>query len=129
MIGFAVMSFSDNGWGGVVAQGLGTSMLQMPNIVKKLYVWIPPTLAGAVCGILATTVFKLENSPIGSGRGTCGLVGPLGVISEMGGGARMWLGILVVCFIAPAGLTYLFSLPMRKLRWITEGDLRLDAGN
>ena len=128
MIGFAVMSFSDNGWGGVIAQGLGTSMLQMPNIVKKPYVWLPPTIAGAVSGILATTIFELRNSPIGSGMGTCGLVGPISVITEMQGGTDMWLGLLVTCFLVPAALTYVLSIPMRKLNWITEGDLRLDAG-
>lgn len=129
MIGFAIMSYQDNGWGGLVAQGLGTSMLQMPNIVKKPYVWLPPTIAGALCGILSTTVFKLENSPIGSGMGTCGLVGPLGIISEMHGGVRMWLGILLVCFIVPGFLTYFLAMPMRSFKWIIDGDLKLDTGN
>lgn len=129
MIGFAIMSYQDNGWGGIIAQGLGTSMLQMPNIVKKPYVWLPPTIAGALCGILSTTVFKLENSPIGSGMGTCGLVGPLGIVSEMHGGVRMWLGILFVCFILPGVITYFLAMPMRSFKWIIDGDLKLDSGS
>ncbi len=129
MIGFAVMSFSDNGWGGVIAQGLGTSMLQMPNIVKKPWVWLPPTLASAVTGALSTTVFELENIPAGSGMGTCGLVGPLGVITAMpDGGIMMWMGIVLICFVLPAVLTPLIAWPMRRFGWIEEGDLKLEAG-
>ncbi|MGI6239725.1 MAG: PTS transporter subunit IIC, partial [Christensenellales bacterium] len=82
MIGFAVMSFRENGWGGVAAQGLGTSMLQMGNIVKNPRIWIPPTLCGAITGPIATVVFALENgTAIASGMGTCGLVGPIGLMT------------------------------------------------
>ena len=126
MVGFAVMSFKENRWGGLVSQGIGTSMLQMPNIIKNPLTWIPPTLAAAITGPIATCVFQLENVPIGAGMGTCGLVGPFGIITAMpDGGARMWLGILLVCFILPALLTWIFGEIFRKLNWIKEGDLKI----
>ena len=124
MVGFAVMSFKENRWGGLVSQGIGTSMLQMPNIIKNPLTWIPPTLAAAITGPVATCVFQLENVPIGAGMGTCGLVGPFGIITAMpDGGTKMWLGILLVCFILPAILTWIFGEIFRKLNWIKEGDL------
>ena len=127
MVGFAVMSFKENRWGGLISQGIGTSMLQMPNILRHPLTWIPPTLAAAITGPLATCVFHLENVPIGSGMGTCGLVGPLGVISAMpDGGSQMWWGILLICFILPAVLTWFFGMIFRKLNWIKEGDLKLE---
>ena len=126
MVGFAVMSFKENRWGGLVSQGIGTSMLQMPNIIKNPLTWIPPTLTAAITGPIATCVFQLENVPIGAGMGTCGLVGPFGIITAMpDGGARMWLGILLVCFILPALLTWIFGEIFRKLNWIKEGDLKI----
>jgi hypothetical protein len=127
MIGFAVLSFRENGIGGLMAQGLGTSMLQMGNIVKNPKIWIPPTLASAITGPIATMVFRLENIPAGSGMGTCGLVGPIGVFTAMGGGVSMWLGILIVCFLLPAVLTFVFGEVLRKIGWIEEGDLKLDV--
>lgn len=126
MIGFAVLSFRENGVGGLLAQGLGTSMLQMGNIVKNPKIWIPPTLASMVTGPIATMVFRMENIPAGSGMGTCGLVGPIGVYTAMGGGAGMWLGILLVCFVLPAVLTWIFGEVLRKMGWIKDGDLKLD---
>lgn len=126
MIGFAILSFRENGVGGLLAQGLGTSMLQMGNIVKNPKIWIPPTLASMVTGPVATMVFRLENIPAGSGMGTCGLVGPIGVYTAMGGGANMWLGILLVCFVLPAILTWIFGEALRKMGWIKDGDLKLD---
>lgn len=126
MIGFAVLSYKENGIGGLLAQGLGTSMLQMGNIVKNPKIWIAPTLASMVTGPLATVVFKMENIPAGSGMGTCGLVGPIGVYTAMGGGSMMWIGILLICFVLPAVLTYVFGIVLRKLGWIKEGDLKLD---
>lgn len=128
MIGFAVLSFKENRWGGLLAQGLGTSMLQMGNIVKNPRIWIPPTLAAAITGPLATCVFHLENIPIGSGMGTCGLVGPIGIYTAMPeGGANMWIGMLLVCFVLPALLSWLFGLVLRKIGWIKEGDLKIDC--
>ena len=127
MIGFAVMSFKENSWGGLLAQGLGTSMLQVPNIVKNPKVWIPPILTSLITGPLATCMFHLENIPAGSGMGTCGLVGPIGIITAMpDGGANMWIGIVLICFVLPAILTYIFGEILRKMGWIKEGDLKLD---
>ena len=127
MIGFSVMSFKENGWGGLLAQGLGTSMLQVPNIVKNPKVWIPPILTSMITGPLATCIFRLENIPAGAGMGTCGLVGPIGVITAMpDGGSSMWIGIILLCLILPAILTYIFGEILRKLGWIKEGDLKLD---
>ena len=126
MVGFAVMSFKENRWGGLVSQGIGTSMLQMPNIIKNPLTWIPPTLTAAITGPIATCVFQLENVPIGAGMGTCGLVGPFGIITAMPeGGTKMWIGILLVCFILPAILTWIFGEIFRKLNWIKEGDLNI----
>jgi uncharacterized membrane protein len=127
MVGFAVMSFSENRWGGLLAQGLGTSMLQMGNIVKNPRIWIPPTLASAVTGPIAAAVFKMESIPAAAGMGTCGLVGPLGVLTAMEPSFTMWAGILLICFLLPAGLTLLFSWPLRKIGWIKPGDLKLDT--
>lgn len=127
MVGFAVLSFGENRWGGLVSQGLGTSMLQVPNIIRNWRIWIPPTLASLVTGPIATMVFRLENIPIGAGMGTSGLVGPIGILSAMpDGGALMWLGIALVCFILPALLTWVFGLLLRKIGWIKPGDLKLD---
>ncbi len=125
MIGFAVISFCDNGWGGLFAQGLGTSMLQMGNICKKPQIWIAPTLAAAVCGPVSTMIFGLECNGVSAGMGTCGLVGPLGVVSAMGGGTNMWLGILLVCFVLPAALSYIFNLVLKKIGWVKSGDMKL----
>ena len=142
MVGFAVMSFRENRWGGLVSQGLGTSMLQMPNIVKNPRVWIPPTLASAVTGPLATCLFHLEmnGAPINSGMGTCGLCGPIGVWSgwvspseaALAKGAAAltpaaldWLGLILICLVLPSLLSLAFCAPLRKIGWIREGDLKL----
>lgn len=126
MIGFAILSFRENGIGGLFAQGLGTSMLQMGNIVKNPKIWIAPTLASMVTGPIATILFHMENISTGAGMGTCGLVGPIGVYTAMGGGTQMWLGILLVCFVLPAVLSFLFGEILRKMNWIKDGDLKLD---
>lgn len=126
MIGFAVLSFRENGVGGLLAQGLGTSMLQMGNIVKNPRIWIAPTLASMVTGPLATCVFHLENISAGAGMGTCGLVGPIGIYTAMEGGTNMWMGILFICFLLPAVLTLVFGEILRKIGWIQFGDLKLE---
>ena len=138
MVGFAVMSFKENGWGGLVAQGVGTSMLQMPNIVKNPKVWIPPTLASAITGPLATCIFHLEmnGAPVSSGMGTCGFVGQIGVytgwIADVASGSKAavtamdWTGLALICFVLPALLSVLFCKTLRRLGWIREGDLKLD---
>lgn len=128
MVGFAVLSFRENGIGGLAAQGLGTSMLQMPNIIKKPIVWLPPTLASAITGPISTCVFKMENVPIGSGMGTCGLVGPIGVFTAMPeGGLSVWIAVLMICFILPAVFTLIIGEIMRKMGLIQTGDLKLDV--
>ena len=126
MIGFAVISFRENKWSGLVAQGLGTSMLQMGNIVKNPRVWIPATLASAITGPLSTLVFKLECTGVAAGMGTCGLVGPLGILKDMGGSSTTWIGIGVTCILAPAVLSLLFSEILRKMGWIKDNDLKLE---
>ena len=127
MIGFAVISFRENKWSGLVAQGLGTSMLQMGNIVKNPRVWIPATLASAITGPLSTLVFRLECTGVSAGMGTCGMVGPLGILKDMGGSPNTWIGIGVVCILAPAVLSLIFSEILRKMGWIKETDLKLEV--
>lgn len=123
MIGFAVQSYRENGLGGLIAQGLGTSMLQIPNIVKNPLIWIPPTISSAILGPLATLFFKMENNRIGAGMGTSGLVGQFGTYAEMGNSA--WPGMIILHFLLPAVLTLFFSEFMRKKRLIKPGDMRL----
>ena len=140
MVGFAVLSFRENRWGGLVSQGLGTSMLQMGNIVKNPRIWLPAILTSAVTGPLATCVFRLEmNDPasaVASGMGTCGMVGPIGVyagwVNDVATGVKAaitgfdWLGLVLICFVLPSVLTWLFGLFFRKIGWIREGDLTLE---
>ncbi|MBE6587077.1 MAG: PTS sugar transporter subunit IIC [Ruminococcaceae bacterium] len=127
MVGFAVMSFRENRFGGLIAQGLGTSMLQMGNIVRKPVIWLPAILSSVITGPVATLVFKLECVGVSAGMGTCGLVGPLGAITAtQEKDAMFWVGLLLVCIVLPAALTLLFSEIMRKLGLIKEGDLKLD---
>lgn len=125
MIGFAVLSFRENGVGGLLAQGLGTSMLQIGNIVKNPKIWIAPTLSSAITGPIATVTFQMTNIHTAAGMGTCGLVGPIGIYTSMNGGTKMWLGILLICFVLPAVLTAVFGEILRKIGWIREGDLTL----
>lgn len=130
MVGFAIMSYRENGIGGLVAQGLGTSMLQIPNIIKNYKIWIPPTIASFILGPLSTTVFKLENIPIGSGMGSSGLVGQFGTITAMESvgrsGPTIWFEILLLQFILPAIITLIISEFMRKKGLIKPEDLKLD---
>ena len=142
MVGFAVMSFKENRWGGILSQGLGTSMLQMPNIIKNPKIWIPPTLASAITGPLATCLFKMEmnGAAVSSGMGTCGLVGQIGVITgwfapsqaAINHGAAAisptffnWIGLILICFVLPALLSWFFGKILRKIGWIKDGDLAL----
>lgn len=126
MVGFAVASFRENGWGGVVAQGIGTSMLQMGNIVKKPIIWIPATLTAAIVGPVSTCLFKLECTGVSAGMGTCGFVGPIGVFADMGFTPMSIGGVLVCCIALPAVLSLLFSELMRRFGWIQMGDLKLE---
>ena len=129
MVGFAVASYRENKWGGVVSQGLGTSMLQMPNIMTHPQIWIPATLASAITGPMATMIFKLECTGVSAGMRTCGLVGPIGCFSAMSAsGTLNWysmLGMFCICFFTPAVLSLIFSEIMRKLGWIKPGYMKL----
>lgn len=134
MIGFAVMSFRENRVGGLVSQGIGTSMLQMPNLVKNPRLWIPPVVASAITGPLATCLFgiRMYGAAINSGMGTCGLLGPIGIILGWFGGeypgtvgALDWIGLILVCFLLPAVISWGLGLLLRKLGWIRENDLLL----
>lgn len=129
MIGFAVASFRENGIGGILAQGIGTSMLQVPNIVRKPLIWIPPILTSAILGPISTVVLKMTNNAIGSGMGTAGLVGPIMTYKTMitTNSQLVTVGmILVMHFIAPAFLTYFISEAMRRKGWIKDGDMKLE---
>ena len=138
MVGFAVMSFQENGVGGLISQGLGTSMLQMGNIIKNPRIWIAPTLASAITGPLATCLFHFEmnGAAVSSGMGTCGLVGQIGVytgwVNDIAAGTKAaitpmdWAAMLLICFVLPAVLSVVFCEIERKLGWIKEGDLKLN---
>lgn len=130
MIGFAVASWRENGLGGFVAQGLGTSMLQVPNILRRPLILLPPTLAAAILGPLATTLFHMENlAGAFAGMGTCGLVGPVGTWTAMEGidsPVMILVKITLLFVLLPGGLSYLFSEAMRKWGWIQKGDMKLD---
>ena len=138
MVGFAVMSYKENGVGGLVSQGLGTSMLQMGNIIKNPRIWIAPTLASAITGPLATCLFHFEmnGAAVSSGMGTCGLVGQIGVytgwVNDIAAGTKAaitpmdWAAMLLICFVLPAVLSVVFCEIERKLGWIKEGDLKLN---
>lgn len=138
MVGFAVLSFRENKWGGLFAQGIGTSMLQMGNIVRNPRIWLPAILSSAITGPIATCVFHLQmnGAAVASGMGTCGLVGQIGIytgwINDIASGTKAaitpmdWIGMLLVCFILPGVLTWAFGLFFRKIGWIKENDLKLD---
>ena len=138
MIGFAAISFKENRWGGLISQGLGTSMLQMSNIVRNPRIWLAPTLASAITGPIATCIFRLQmNGPaISSGMGTCGLVGQIGIytgwISDISNGSKVaitsfdWLGLILICFVLPAVFSLVFDKFFRHIGWVKDGDMKLD---
>ncbi len=125
MIGFAVSSYRENKIGGLISQGIGTSMLQIPNIWKNWKIWIPPTFASMITGPISTCIFKMTNNSSGAGMGTSGLVGQFNAVATMGT-SSIWQ-IAIVHFILPAMLSLLFSEFMRKKGWIKEGDMLLSA--
>ena len=137
MVGFAVMSFPENKWGGLVSQGIGTSMLQMGNIVRNPKIWIAPCVTSAITGPIATCIFKLrmDGAPVSSGMGTCGLVGQIGVytgwVKDVAEGTKAaitafdWLGLILICFILPAVLCPIINMGCRKLGWVKAGDMAL----
>lgn len=124
MVGFAVMSFRENGVGGLIAQGLGTSMIQVPNIMRNPWIWVPPTLASAVLGPVATLLFRMENNSVGAGMGTSGLVGQIGTFAVMGEAA--WPGVILLHFVLPALLTSFFAGALSRWGRIRAGDMTLD---
>ncbi len=137
MIGFAVMSFPENKWGGLVSQGIGTSMLQMGNIVKNPKIWLAPIITSAITGPIATCVFhmKMDGTPVASGMGTCGLVGQIGVytgwLNDVAAGtkgsvtAADWIGLILICFVLPAVLCPLINRIFVKIGWVKKGDMKL----
>lgn len=144
MVGFAVISFKENRWGGLVSQGLGTSMLQMHNIIRNPRIWIAPIVTSAITGPIATCVFHLEmnGAPINSGMGTCGMCGPIGIMtgwvtpteeaisrgaSAITPGVFQWIGLLLVCIVLPAVIAPVIHLGCKKLGWVKDGDLTLEG--
>ena len=139
MIGFAVISFKENKWGGLLSQGIGTSMLQMGNIVKNPRVWIAPTLASAITGPIATCIFKLKmnGAPVSSGMGTCGFVGQIGVytgwVNDIAEGSKSaitafdWIGLVLISFVLPAILSLIIHAIVMQLGWVKQGELKLEA--
>jgi len=137
MVGFAVISFRENRWGGLVSQGIGTSMLQMGNIVKNPRIWIGPTLASAITGPIATCLFKLRmnGAPVSSGMGTCGLVGQIGVytgwVNDIAAGTKDaitafdWIGLVMISLVLPALLAFIINEVLRKAGWVKDGDMKL----
>lgn len=128
MIGFATISYKDNGLKGVLAQGLGTSMLQMPNIYKNWKIWIPPTLASVIISPIGTLFFAMENTSLESGMGTCGFVGQIGTYNAMKNNVshwNLWGSILMLHFLLPAAISYGIYYIMKKRHWIKEGDLKI----
>ncbi len=130
MVGFAVIGFRENGWGGLISVGLGTSMLQFSNIMRRPQLWIAPTLAGAVLGPVSTCILKMTNTPAGAGMGTCGLVGQFGAIAAMGDSlstSALLFQIALMHFILPGVLTFIFHMALTKAGWVHIGDLRIAA--
>ncbi len=137
MVGFAVMSFPENKWGGLISQGIGTSMLQMGNIVRNPRIWIAPIVTSAITGPIATCVFhlRMDGAAVSSGMGTCGLVGQIGVytgwVNDIAAGTKAsvsgfdWLGLILISFVLPAVLTPLINLLVRRAGWVKDGDMKL----
>lgn len=126
MIGFAVISWRDNGIGGFLAQGIGTSMLQVSNIIKNPWILVPPTLAGALLGPFASTLAQMTNLPSGAGMGTSGLVGQITTITDMGGSTDVLIKIGLLHFLLPALLSWAIAQPLRRTGLIKSGDLKLN---
>ena len=125
MVGFAVASFRDNGLGGAISQGVGTSMLQFPNILKRPQIWLAPTLASAILGPVSTTLLHMTNTKVGAGMGTSGFVGQFGAFEAMGASVETCILVVLMHFILPALLTLSFDLCFRKLSWVKPGYMKL----
>lgn len=125
MIGFAIASYRENGFGGFIAQGLGTSMLQVPNIIKKPLIWLPAIIASAILGPISTYILKMEGTSIGAGMGTSGLVGQFATVDAMGATPKVFILILMMHFILPGIIAFVVSEVMRKKGLINKGDMKL----
>ena len=137
MVGFAVMSFPENKWGGLISQGIGTSMLQMGNIVRNPRIWIAPCVTSMITGPIATCIFRLQmnGAAVSSGMGTCGLVGQIGVytgwVNDVANSTKAaitavdWIGLILVSFILPAIICPLINILCRKMGWVKDGDMTL----
>lgn len=125
MVGFAVASYKENGVGGLVAQGLGTSMLQISNIIKNPWILLPATLASAIVGPISTCILKMTNIPVGAGMGTSGLVGQIGTFTDMGFTLDTLWKVLLIQIVLPAGLTILIDQVLRRTGRIKDGDYKL----
>ncbi len=126
MVGFAVISFKENKWGGLVAQGIGTSMLQMGNICRHPQIWIAPTLASAVCGPLSTVVFGLHCSGVNAGMGTCGMLSPWQILIDMNWSANAWLGVFLLCILLPAVISLAINFVFEKIGFVKPGYMKLE---
>ncbi|WP_448916396.1 PTS transporter subunit IIC [Eubacterium ramulus] len=131
MVGFAVASYRENKFGGFIAQGIGTSMLQVPNILRRPLIWLPPIISSAILGPIASAVLHMVSTPIGSGMGSAGFVGQIaayGAMLETGMSSKVALiQIIIMHFILPAVVTLIFSEGMRKAGWIKDGDMKLEV--
>jgi uncharacterized membrane protein len=128
MVGFAVSSFRENKVGGFIALGIGTSMLQVANIIRNPRILIPPTLAGAILAPFGTTLWLMENNAAGAGMGTSGLVGQIMTFTTMGFGSDIWMKVIALHFIGPALISLILSEYMRKKGWIQYGDMKINTG-
>lgn len=131
MVGFAVASYRENKFGGFIAQGIGTSMLQVPNILRRPLIWLPPIISSAILGPIASAVLHMVSTPIGSGMGSAGFVGQIaayGAMLETGMSSKVALiQIIIMHFVLPAVVTLIFSEGMRKTGWIKDGDMKLEV--
>ena len=131
MVGFAVASYRENKFGGFIAQGIGTSMLQVPNILRRPLIWLPPIISSAILGPIASAVLHMVSTPIGSGMGSAGFVGQIaayGAMLETGMSSKVALiQIIIMHFVLPAVVTLIFSEGMRKAGWIYDGDMKLEV--
>ena len=137
MVGFAIISFPENKWSGLISQGIGTSMLQMGNIVKNPRIWIAPCITSMITGPIATCIFKLQmnGAAVSSGMGTCGLVGQIGVytgwVSDISNGSKAsitsfdWIGLIFISFVLPAVIAPVIHMFVKKMGLVKTGDLKL----
>ncbi|MEB6290269.1 PTS sugar transporter subunit IIC [Staphylococcus xylosus] len=127
MVGFAVNSYKDNGWSGLLSIGIGTSMLQVPNIIKNPMILLPPTLASAIVAPIMTTLFPMSNNPAGAGMGTSGFIGQIMTINTMGGSIQTWLLIAIFHILLPSCFSFMLYKFFLNKQWIKPGDQRINV--